>query len=99
MSVVFGFEEDPPLDELLLELPDEPLFRDELPLDELLELPDEPLFREELPDDLPLDELLLEEPLEELRVELPDERDELLPDFVFDSATLGHLGFSGSWVT
>jgi hypothetical protein len=92
MSVVFRVDEDPP-DELLLELRDEEL---------LLEPPDEPLFLEELPEDPPPDELLFEEPLEELRLEPPEEReellfelDELLLDFVFDSATLGHLGSSG----
>jgi hypothetical protein len=87
MSVAFCLfeeeeEEDPPLevlfDELRFEPPDE--------LDELLL---EPELRFE-----PLDELLLEpelrfEPLDELEPLL--ELELLFPDFVFDSAILGHL--------
>ena len=91
-SVVFRCElpEELEPEELLLEPPDEPL----------LELPDEPLLfaelREELEPELLLDELLLDDPLLELRLEPPEERDELFVDFDLDSATVGHLELSGS---
>lgn len=74
--------EESPLDEPLLELPDEPLLDEEEPLLELPEeLLDELLLKEEEPDDEELDDELdeldddplLELPLEELELDDPDE--------------------------
>lgn len=68
----------------------------ELPEELLLELLDELLRFDEPPDELEPEVLLREDPLLELRLEPPEERDELFPDFDFDSATVGHLELSGS---